>query len=211
MKTVFSTADVHPRDAYDYWHEVLCKKVIEHDCTPESRQTFRAELQAGALADIGLVLYKTTPMYCSATLHHVEHANAEELFVVRQLAGVVVIEQDGREVCLDAGDFTLIDPRRPVTAKHLKGSRPLILKVPRRQLEARVGKTRQMIARSIKPSQAEHRLTSAFLAMLPTHTDKLGPVAEHVVRDQALDLVPCRWRIRSSCIPASPWSTARSI
>jgi AraC family transcriptional activator of tynA and feaB len=189
VKTVFSTADVHPRDAYDYWHEVLCKKVLEHDCTPESRQAFQAELQAGTLSDIGLVLYKSTPMYCSATAHHVEHANAEELFVVRQVAGVIVVQQDSREVVLEAGDFTLVDPRRPMTANYLRGSRPLILKVPRRQLEARVGRTRQMIARSIKPSQAEHRLTSAFLAMLPTHADKLGSAAADIVRDQALDLV----------------------
>jgi AraC-like DNA-binding protein/mannose-6-phosphate isomerase-like protein (cupin superfamily) len=172
-----------------YWHEVLCKKIIEHDCIPESRQTFRAELQAGAIADMRLVLYETSPMYCCSTVRHVNHANAEELFVVRQGAGAIIIEQDGREALLEAGDITLVDPRRPVSAKYLKGSKPLILKVPRRQLEARVGSTRQLVARSIKPLEAEHNLTSAFLTMLPAHADTLGPAAEDVVRDQALDLI----------------------
>ena len=121
MKTVFSTADVHPRDAYDYWHEVLCKKVLEHDCMPESRQAFQAELQAGTLSDIGLVLYKSTPMYCSASAHHVEHANAEELFVVRQVAGVIVVQQDSREVVLGSGRFHIGRSATTDDRKLLKG------------------------------------------------------------------------------------------
>ena len=46
-----------------------------------------------------------------------------------------------------------------------------------------------MIARSIKPTEAEHRLTSAYLAMLPAQSDTLGSAAADVVRDQVLDLV----------------------
>lgn len=189
MKILFSTNNVHPRDAYDYWHEMLCKKVIGHDCTPECRGTFQAELQAGAVADIGLITYETSPMYCCAAARHVGRANPEELFVVRQTAGVVVVEQDGRQALLEAGDFTLLDPRRPVTARYLKGSRPLILKVPRRQLEARIGSTRQVVARLIKPSESEYSLTSAVLAMLQTYANKLGRSTEDVVRNQALDLI----------------------
>jgi AraC family transcriptional regulator, positive regulator of tynA and feaB len=52
-----------------------------------------------------------------------------------------------------------------------------VLKVPRSLLEARLGKTRQMIARSIKPFEAENSLTSAFLAMLPSHAGRMGPTA----------------------------------
>jgi len=81
----------------------------------------------------------------------------------------------------------------PISAKYLKGLRPLILKVPRRELEARVGKTQPV---SIKPSKPEHVLTSAFLEMLPSHTDSLGPATADIAGDQALDLMPCRWRRR---------------
>jgi AraC family transcriptional regulator, positive regulator of tynA and feaB len=190
VKTIFSTADVHPRDSYDYWHEVLCKKVILHDCTPESRQTFRGELKAGAVADITLVSYENTPMYCRATRRHVGHANPEELWVVRQQrAGVTLLEQAGHELLLEAGDITLFDPRRPMAAKYFKGSMPLILKFPRRALEARIGKTQQMIAVPIKPTEPEQALASTFLEMLPTHTDALAPSTADLVRDQALDLI----------------------
>src|SRR5260370_19878514 len=169
MQTVFSTADVHPRDAFDYWHEILCKKVVRHDCTPEARQAFRATLQSASLADIDLVYYESAPMQNDVTVRHVAYANADELLVRRQIAGAFVVEQDGCEAVLETGDITVLDPRRPMRGKYLEGARQLVLKVPRRQLEARVGDVRPMIARSIKPSQAEHGLTSAYLAMLPSY------------------------------------------
>jgi AraC family transcriptional activator of tynA and feaB len=99
------------------------------------------------------------------------------------------LEQDSREVVLHAGDVTMLDPRLPWSGRFFPGSRFLLLKIPRRALEARVGKTSDMTVRSIRPLEAENRLTSAFLGMLPSYADELGPVAEELVKDQALDLI----------------------
>ena len=75
MKKFFSTADVHSRDSFDYWHEVRCKKIIEHDCIPESREGFRGELEGGAVGDISLVSFEnSSAMYCRATRRHVGHS-----------------------------------------------------------------------------------------------------------------------------------------
>lgn len=189
MKTLFSTTEVHPRDRFDYWHDVACKNIVDHDSVPECRQTFQAELQSELLADIGLILFKTSPMTVSHTARHIAHANANELLVCRQIAGGLALEQDSRDVVLEPGDITLIDPRLPYAAKFPVGSTMLVLKVPRRVLEARVGITREMTARSFKPSDAENNLTSALLAMLPTYAGRLGRAAEEIVKEQVLDLV----------------------
>jgi AraC family transcriptional regulator, positive regulator of tynA and feaB len=66
--------------------------------------------------------------------------------------------EQAREVLLETGDITLLAPRRPMAAKYIEGSMPLILKVPRRELEARVGKTQQFIAVSIKPTEPAQAL-----------------------------------------------------
>jgi AraC family transcriptional activator of tynA and feaB len=189
VKTLFSITSVHPRDRFSCWHDVACKTLVDHDSSPECRQTFRAELQSGSLADIGLILFDNSPMTVSHDMRHVAHANADEVFVCRQVAGRLALEQDSREAVLEPGDFMLLDPRLPYTGKFFEGSKLLVLKVPRRPLEARIGKTRQMIAHSMRPLGAENRLTSAFIAMLPTYADSLGSVAAETVRDQVLDLV----------------------
>lgn len=189
MERLFSTSEVHPRDRFDYWHSVACKNLIVHDSQPECRHIFHAELQAEALAEVGLILFENSAMAVAVTRQHCTRLEADELFVCRQVTGVLVLKQAGREVVLEPGDMTLLDPRIPYVGKFSAGSNMLVLKVPRRALEARVGKTAEMIMRSMKPTEAEHSLTSAFLAMLPAHAGQLAPAAREMIKDQTLDLV----------------------
>jgi AraC family transcriptional activator of tynA and feaB len=61
MKKLFSTADVHRRDRFDYWHNVACKTLVDHLSKPECRQTFEAQIETGTLADIDLSCSRTRP------------------------------------------------------------------------------------------------------------------------------------------------------
>ena len=106
METVFSTYEVHVRDRFDYWHDVACRSIVNHDSQPECRLTFNAAIQAGALADIGLVVFENSPMDISRTLGQAAHATNDEIFVCRQLSGSLALEQNGRRIVLKAGDFT---------------------------------------------------------------------------------------------------------
>ena len=189
VKTVFSTSDVHPRDRFDYWHGVACANIVDHESHPECRHNFEAKLQSGVVADTGLVLFENSPMTAFHLPQHVKKVNSDELFVCRQLAGSVVLEQDCREVILCSGDIALIDPRLPYGAKFSAGSRLLLLKFPRRLLEARIGGTQEMTACSIKPSAAEVGLTSAFLGALPAYAGELDPTAADVVQEQVIALI----------------------
>ena len=56
-------------------------------------------------------------------------------------------------------------------------------------LEARLGKTQEIVARCVKPSEGEPGLISSFIAMLPAHAGKMRPPAEEIIRDQILDLL----------------------
>ena len=189
METVFSTHEVHVRDRFDYWHDVACRSIVNHDSRPECRLKFNAAIQAGALADVGLIVFENSPMDISRTPSQAAHATNDEIFVCRQLAGSLALEQNGRRVFLKPGDFTLIDPLLPYVGRFFCGSNLLVLKVPRRALEARVGKTREMVARDITACSAEASLTSSFLAMLPSHAGRMRPAVEQIIRDQVLDLV----------------------
>ena len=184
MQKLFSTNNVHSRDRFDCWHSIACNTVVNHDSRPECRASFQAELQWATLGGLELVLFENSPMDISKN-----RAKGDELFVCRQMAGEVLLEQSGREVALEAGDITVLDPLLPYAGRFFSGSKLLVLKIPRRLLEARTGKTRQMIARRIRPIAAESSLASSFLAMLPTHAGNLGTAAEVIVADQALDLI----------------------
>jgi AraC family transcriptional regulator, positive regulator of tynA and feaB len=186
MRQLFSTNDVHPRDRYAYWYDVACRNIMMHDEVPESRLGFEAEMQIGSLAEIRLISFKTSPRKFACTARHVARANDDDLFVNLQLSGRAMFEQNSREVMLETGDFTLLDPVLPHTGT---STNLLLLKVPRSALEARLGKTSQMVARCIKPRDAEGGLTSSLLGMLPSYVDRLQPATSKILSSQVLDLL----------------------
>jgi AraC-like DNA-binding protein len=188
MRTVFSTSAVHAQHRFDYWHGTARERLVDHDSRPACRSTFHAELRAGALADVGLVLFENSAMTVSHTAAHASRLFADELFVCRQMAGALVIEQDGRDATLQPGDIALLDPRLPYIGRFSARSATFVLKVPRRSLEARTGRTRELTVRLLKPQATETGLASALLAALPEYVEGLAPSAEELVRDQVLDL-----------------------
>ncbi|MDB6108025.1 MAG: AraC family transcriptional regulator [Gammaproteobacteria bacterium] len=209
MKTIFSTADVRPRDRFDSWHAAAQQYIIDHDSRPDCRLTFEAKLCSVALDEMTLVSLESSPMTVSHTSRHVAQATPDELFICRQLAGALLLEQDAREVALKAGDMTMLDPRLPYGGRFSSGSSLLVVKVPRRRLEARVGRTGNMIARVMTPTRGENGLISDFLALLPAHAEHLGLTAA-TVADQALDLLAVAFA-KASGVPGPRVSSARFV
>src|ERR1700675_2671758 len=189
MKKLFSTADVHRRDRFDYWHNVACKTLVDHFSKPECRQTFEAQIETGTLADIELILFENSPMNAIRSAQHLARAEDGDLFVCRQISGVLALEQERRHVLLKAGDFALLDPLLTYSAKFSSGSKLLVLKPPRRALESRVGQTREMVAIPISRSNPEFVWTSSFLAMLPEISDSMTQAAKEIAKEQIFDLI----------------------
>lgn len=189
MEILFSTADVHPRDRFDYWHEGACRTLVNHDSEPECRPTFQASMQTAVLTDLRLVMFTNSPMDVTRAPRHIAQATSDELFVCRQLSGVLALEQNGREVVLEAGDVTLVDPLLSYAGRFSSSSNLLVVGIPRSALEARLGAIQEMVFRLISPSDAEGGLTSSFLAMLPAYVDRIGPTAREIVTNQVLDLL----------------------
>jgi AraC family transcriptional activator of tynA and feaB len=180
---------VHPRDRFDCWHSVACKNLVDHTSRPKSRSGFEAEIEAGSIGSIGLVLFQNSPMQVLHTALQVARLESDDVFICRQTRGAVLIEQDGRTARVEAGDVTLVDPTMPYQATFGTDSKTLVLKAGRRDLEARLGRARDATARLIRPV-GEHTLTSSVSAMLPSlaaNTD--FSVMSDVVANHALDLV----------------------
>lgn len=189
MEKLFSTRDVHQRERFSYWHDVACKNIIEHDSQPECAHSFDAEIEAGTLADMELLLFENSPMKVARTRRNLAQTRTDDLFVFRQVVGRFGLEQEGREVVLEPGDMTLIDPMKPAQGQFPICSKTLILKIRRPELEARVGRTTELVARPLKPIRAESALTSSFLMLVATHVGRMTSSAEQIIRDQTLDLI----------------------
>jgi AraC family transcriptional regulator, positive regulator of tynA and feaB len=191
MQQLFSTHALHPRDRFDFWHDVACKYIAGHDSRPQARCDFHAEFERGSLAEISVMRFQNSPMQVIGTERHIAKAKAEtdDLLFLRQLDGAISFEQDGRDVRLGEGDMTLIDPLLPYFGRFETVSKLLVIKIPRRLLEMRTGKLQAFTAVGIRRDNAECGLTSSFLATLPEFTGQLGSTAQELLREQALDLM----------------------
>jgi AraC-like DNA-binding protein len=189
MQRLFSTRDVHPRERFDYWQEVARKNIVSHDLQPDNRLRFQAEMDAGGLADVGFIRCTQSPVTVSRTADHIARAGTDDLLLCRQIAGTMAFGQEGREVVLEAGDLTLLDPMLPLRGMFFSASDFLVLKLPRRDLETRIGNVRRMVARAMKVLDSETGLASSFLAMLPAYVGKVSEMAEEVLKHQTIDLI----------------------
>jgi AraC family transcriptional activator of tynA and feaB len=189
MEKLFSTHDVHPRERFTCWHDLVCKILVDNDSEPQCRQSFHAEIKAGTLADIRLLLFENSQMRVIRTPRHIAQARTDDLFLIRQVAGRLTLEQQDREVSLRAGHMALLDPMLPYKGRFSPESRVLVLKLQRRELEARIGKAGEMVVRALRPAMPESGLTSSFLALLPAYGGQLAPASQEMTRDQTLDLI----------------------
>ncbi len=189
MKTIFSTSSVHPRDRFDYWHSFACKEIAGHDSSPENRATFHAEIKAAKFGNLDLVEFSNSPMRVSHTLAHAEHTRPDTMFLCYQLSGDILIVQNAREVHLDAGSLTLLDPRLPYDARFAPNSKTLVIKVPRRELRARIGRNRELIGRRVTAGLADDELALSMAAKLPSLAGMTASTTAEMVSSHALDLI----------------------
>ena len=189
MKALFSTDAVHPRNRFDFWHEMASKTIVGHESRPRNRLKFEAAIHSADLAGMDLIVFETAPMHAARTRRNIAHTPDDCLLICREIAGEAGLEQDGRQALLAPGEFTVIDPQRPYTAEFATRSKMLVLKLPRRSLEARFGRVNDVTALKLQPDDRILALTSAHLAMLPDCAGAIAPAAMATVAQYTLDLI----------------------
>lgn len=186
MKTIFSTRDVHPRDRFESWRAVIRETLVDHHSTPEAQHSFSGELQVGAIATIDLSRLRNSAVSFTHQDRHIAHTAPNYLFVLQQTHGHLAIKQNGKEAILKSGQIALVDPMIPYSGSLSSDTDLLVLSAPRADIEARVGKTIDLIAR---PIQAHGSLASSYIAALPLHEGQLSATAEEMATIQCLDLI----------------------
>jgi AraC family transcriptional regulator, positive regulator of tynA and feaB len=189
VETIFSTKAVHPRDRFDYWHSTACKQIVDHAGIPEDRSTFEAEIQAAKFSNLELVQFNVSPIQVFHTPEHVKRTRPDELFLCYQSSGSAFVVQNVREVRLEAGNLMLIEPLLPYECRFSQGSTMLVIKAPRRELRARLGRNRELTGRRVTAHRVDDELAISLAAKLPSLAGRTASITEEMVGSHALDLL----------------------
>ena len=189
MTAVYSTLDIHPRERLSYWLDVATKVFVRHEFQSSTGPSFAGTLRGGSLASLGVATVECDPCEVGRTALDIARDNSDDLLVSVQLAGKMILDQDGRQAVNEQGSFVLLDTGRPYTQVFQTRTRTMVLKIPREALEARLGSVGPLTARTMEAANPIAGLAWGFLSMLPGRLDTLdGPVGV-TIAEQALDLV----------------------
>jgi AraC family transcriptional regulator, positive regulator of tynA and feaB len=189
MQIMFSTDKVHPRDRLAYWREEASRVYVAHDFSSNAGNSFSGTIRAGLLDVLGLSLFESAACRVERTQRCLRQDSDDDLVVCIQKAGRKTMHQDGRDAVLAVNDMAFVDPRRPFSLNIETGHSALAVKVPRRELQARVGDLTCMTARTISCRHPAAALAASFLTMLPEHIDALDGQVAAKIAHQAVDLL----------------------
>jgi AraC family transcriptional activator of tynA and feaB len=189
MEKLFSTEDVHRRERFSYWHEVACENLVPHESTPDNGLHFDAEMCAGKIGALDIILFENSAMKVTRTRSQCSTRDNDDLFFCQQLQGQLEIQQAGRETLLTKGDMVLIDPMLPYSGNFRSGSKLLVLKLRRQELRARLGETNGFVGLSSAGKNNEHSLTADFMATLPRWAGKICSSTSELMQTYCVDLI----------------------
>jgi AraC-like DNA-binding protein len=181
MQTILTTAGMPPRDAFAYWHDVACAKLIRLEADPLDPDDFYAEMKAGTLADVALLAYKTGKATGRSSL-------GEDLLLILPSTGVALTFGE-RQFEANRGNLVLLDTRE----RHLWCTlEPLVqigLQIPRAALALRIAIGEEAVNRPL-PIQGDTAQLADFLRTLVKNgPSTLSPKIRLKEREHALDLV----------------------
>ncbi len=185
---VITTSDVHPRDRFEYWFESSRRVFGPYETEPDQPKRFEGDLRHLRTPGMGLSVFRCNGMRARLTKRQAALLG-EVVHILVQLSGSVKIYQDGRETDLRAGDISLVDIQRPASFIQSSDAQCLVIDVPRRECETRLGPLGRWTARRIDGSRGGGALAFTFAKMLPDQISYLSAPSQAQITQQLLDLV----------------------
>ncbi len=212
MQKVLTTADVLPSDRLAFWYDVARKVFADHEFSVQGPSTFNATLHHAALGQIEIIHVDGVGIRQSTrSAAHIAHAEDNVFFLCLQVTGNGALSQDGRDAAVGPGDFALLDAQRPNTARFSGPYEQIVLKIPHRDLKARLTPSSQLTACAVQHSNGFGGLVSEYVRLLPSRVAKLQPMEKACIAEQVLDLIALALTAHSSTEGGASLSSARAV
>jgi AraC-like DNA-binding protein len=166
MEMHLSTETVPLADRIAYWNDAICAAFVRLDLECDPRLPFRSELAVRQAANFDLISVAGSAQRVSRSARHVGDDPAESLIVMLQLQGDCVATQDGRELHLPPRALAFLDSRRPYSLRFPAAFRQIVVKVPARMLEHRLGSLSGYTSRCVEGRSRPGRLARMAIAEL---------------------------------------------
>lgn len=133
---VYQTASIAEKGQFDYWHDVICRHFVPADSRVDRARSFQATFSTDSLGPYQISRLAAPHHMWTRTSENLRRGPHDEFLLSLKLSGTARLGQGGREVEQDAGELALYDTGRQFS--YLLDSDIVLLKIPRREIEARL-------------------------------------------------------------------------
>jgi len=135
-----TTTGLADRDKFDFWHDVVCRTVVDLECRPQGTHPFDASVRGVRFNAFSLSTIAATAHRVSRLPSGISRSDSDALIFNFVVAGRALAEQDGRSVVLGPGDGAVCDAERPYMLRFDDAFKVVTVKLPRAALSHRAAR-----------------------------------------------------------------------
>lgn len=209
MLQVFSTTGVPGGRGFSYFQEAICQAVVRLEAYRRGSGEYDAEIRTNSLGPLELVRVRCDPVSIERSSRSIAADRTQWYLVTLQLEGNGIVSQRGRDALLQPGDFALVDSTEPYVIRFDEPVQRLVVRVPRRELDLRLGKNIDAFAVRFSGDTGLRRVFSSMVQTLASEPEALDMFLGASAAAIALDLLaaavlPTRKAVEpDSCIAGS--------
>ncbi|MDD2800638.1 MAG: helix-turn-helix domain-containing protein [Methylococcales bacterium] len=185
----FSTDDVPLPDRRSWLREVIGREYTHVDITPPVDGKLFNEMTIYPWQNLQLSKINSSSITLQRLPHEPESISQDAYFAVILLAGQYHLQQNGREVFLQAGDISLYDATLPHRIECPDAFSKLLISIPRSTLRDRVGGIEQCTALHIPGQIGIGAITANFIRSAAVQTGTIDAQDFSALAEYALDLL----------------------
>ncbi|MDM0085412.1 helix-turn-helix domain-containing protein [Variovorax sp. J31P179] len=189
------------QDRLDYWRQAVCENIVDLDFAPHADSTFHASAAVIRLTEVAVSRIR-------ASAHDVTHVaprssnNLEERLVLNFiLSGHVLVQQDGREVLIGAGDGALCQAAHPYALRSDQPFELACITLTRDAVLSRAANVSRLTATSLARASELSGIVFGYVSGLATSTIALNPLNTAKIGHHFKDLLAA---MLNEALPNSP-------
>jgi AraC-like DNA-binding protein len=159
----FSTHGLSPRKRCEYWNDAICEAFTQLMAEPLDYQQFHGELSTFSLGPLTNSRVITAGSHVHHTQRHVSNSHEDVFLLHLQMGGESLNIQNGKEVHLRKGDFTLVSSTQPYSVQFDDTIDMEVLCIPYPALAKRLDNPREMTSLRFSGRQGISGLLSQML------------------------------------------------
>ena len=189
LPCIATTIGVPSREKFDYWHDVVCRNLVDLDYQLIGDTPFEATFRGTSLGAVNVSRIQASPHKVARSSAGISRTNSESLVFNFVLSGHLIGEQDGRSARLNVGDGIFCDAERPYWLHSDEAFEIACIQVPRLTFSKRVSGLHRLTALNFGERGQLCPLVFGYLAHLLDRAPKLGGVMSEKVAQNFTELL----------------------